>query len=208
MNNKTLALVLGTGLLLSACSEGTTTNDGGSAVQETAVDEQDVPRSSSESSEPAAEKPAAEEPAAEEPESDPDVAPEDEPAEEAGTVAWGKTYTSPTKRKIVSGVPQPWTPNEYAITEGGWKKYVKVTLTLVNDANEPFDSSELTAAGTSGDRATEPVFDDSVGTPDRTVLPGRKLSFDLAFGYEPGAPLTVELSTFDGPIVTFDGVVR
>lgn len=129
-------------------------------------------------------------------------------AQPEGTVAWGETYTSPTKRKIMSEVPKPWTPSEYAATEGDWEKYVKVTLTIVNDADEPFDASELILAGTSGNKATEQVFDDSVGSPDRTVLPGRKLSFDVGFGYEPGAPLTVEVSTFDGPVVTFDGVVK
>lgn len=142
-----------------------------------------------------------------------DVAPEDDatPGTAAETAKYGETYTSPSGRQIFVSAPQPYTPTEAAVgtDEGGFTKFTRVTVRLINKHAEAFDTNEIIVTATSGDRATEGIWDGDIqGVPARNLLPGRTLSFDLVFGYQPGQPLTIELSTFSGPVVTYDGVAR
>lgn len=129
----------------------------------------------------------------------------------AGIAKWGSTYTSPpTKRKITATTPKAWTPSSTAAKDGPWTKWAKTTITIDNGSDKPFDTSDLMFDATAGDKPTDQVYDSesNVGSESRVVLPGRKLTFDVGFGYEPGKPLTMEVASLSETIVTFDGVVR
>lgn len=141
------------------------------------------------------------------------VPPEDDvaPSQAADTMAYGQTYTSSTGRQIMVSQPKPFKPSDSAyVPEEQFTKYIRMTVKLVNKNAEPFDTNELMFEATSGERESSGVADTAAGidTPTSTILPGRTLSFDLAFGYTPGQPFTLAISTFEGPVVTYDGVVK
>lgn len=132
---------------------------------------------------------------------------------EAGApLAFGDTFTSPTGRKITLSALQPYTPSDTAALDEEAPKgsvYRKFKITLDNSSKETFDASEISLSTTSGERSVSTIVDGDVGSsPYVKVLPGRKLSWTVAYAVTPGDKLTVEVSTMSGTVATWDGTVK
>lgn len=148
----------------------------------------------------------------EDPAEDPAAAADDGSEEgdgEASTVEYGQTYTSPSGISITASKPGPFRLSESGYSPGEFKSFVVLNITIKNGTKKAFDGDSVMLEATSGESPTEEVFDvdKSVGYEGRTILPGRSLTAKVAFGVNQGKPLTLVLSTFDGPLCTFDGTV-
>lgn len=202
MKRTALVVAFAAALAVSGCSPETDTDDGGT-VQKDAV--ADAPAgSAADPADGAPEDPPA---AADEPAGD---APAGADTGGARTVAYGKTYTSPSGISITASVPEPFTPSESAVADERFTKHIKLTVRVKNGTKKAWDANQLLASAVSGDKPSDQVFDyeRGVGAEWRTVLPGRTLTVTMAFGYQPAKPFTLSLETFGGPLVTYDGVVK
>lgn len=125
---------------------------------------------------------------------------------------WGERYTWPTKLAVEVAKPVTCKPGKYA-SPPNVVRAVKVAVTVINDSEQPFDASLLSAptaqfAGASA----EAVFDSngpcgSGSLTAATVLPHKTYKLDLAFavGKDPGE-LQVELQPdFAGDKAVFVG---
>jgi hypothetical protein len=77
-----------------------------------------------------------------------------------------------------------FTPSEYAAFDES-PAYVRMTLTVTNGSDAPFDASLVTLSAQSGGREFGEVYDSEAGLngpPTTPVLPGRSVKFDAGFG--------------------------
>lgn len=113
---------------------------------------------------------------------------------------------------VTISTPKPYTPSAYALTDQKHPTYRVMTVTVKNTSSSKAvkpDLIDITAQV--GDAAGDQVFDDNVGsTPNASLLPGRSVSWKIAYGAKVGDQLTVQVSdfaSFDGPVAAFDGKV-
>lgn len=219
MKRTALGVMAASAIAIAAtgCGAETTTNDGGSAASvATEAANDDAAEAGAETGEDEYVDPDADLATEETADAEDDTSADEaaDTGESSATVEYGQTYTSPKGIEVSVSKPTPYRPSEYAATDDGFSKYVLITVTYKNDSKKAIDGSMFEYEATSGDQPAEQVFDDErgVGEDGRTILPGRSLTQKLAFGYTPGQPLTLQISSYDdafidsmGPIVTYDG---
>lgn len=132
---------------------------------------------------------------------------------EEGPLAFGDTYTSGTSgRKMTLSELSPYNPSESAALDEdapAGSVYRKFKITLDNSSKETFDAGDISLSATAGERTVSTIVDGEVGdTPYVKVLPGRKLSWTVAYAVKPGEHLTVEVSTLGGTVATWDTTVK
>lgn len=128
-------------------------------------------------------------------------------------LAFGDTYTSGTTgRKVTLSALSPYTPSSSAALDEekpAGAVYRKFKITLDNSSKETFNSGDILLTVTAGERTVSTIVDGDVGnSPYVSVLPGRKLSWTVAYAAKPGEHLTVEVSTLGGTVATWDGVAK
>lgn len=124
-------------------------------------------------------------------------------------VKFGDTYKFKGWSVSISA-PKPYTPSEYAATDQKHPTYRVMTVTVKNTStNKGIDPNLINISTQVGDAEGDSVFDDNVGeTPSASVLPGRSVSWKIAYGAKVGDQMTVQVSdyaSFDGPVAAFDG---
>ncbi|MEV0678388.1 hypothetical protein AB0I60_17915 [Actinosynnema sp. NPDC050436] len=107
---------------------------------------------------------------------------------------WDQRYTWENGLAAEVSAPAACTPGEFAIPSDV-ARGVKVTVTVVNGSDKPFDTGLLSAGGETqfAGKKAEKIYDSSGACGDSalataTVLPGKTFTYDLAFavGAEPG----------------------
>lgn len=126
-------------------------------------------------------------------------------------VKFGDTYKFKSWSVSVSA-PAPYTPSEYAAMDKKHPTYRILTVTVKNtSANKALNPSLIDVSAQIGDAEADSVYDDNVGdTPSASVLPGRSVSWKIAYGATVGDQITVQVSdvsAFDGPVAAFDGKI-
>lgn len=110
----------------------------------------------------------------------PDAQPDPEPE----YAAFGDTWTwSDGIESVIEG-PEKYEPSEGVEVESA-EAHVMFTITVTNNSGEPFDPSLGHVTVQSGGREAEEVFDSAngiVGGPEGTLIDGRSVSWDAAFG--------------------------
>ena len=66
-------------------------------------------------------------------------------------------------------------------------------------ADKVYDASGFTTSATSGDQEAESVYDSGGGidSPSAKILPGKSLTFNIAYGYTPGQDFTLTVNSYD-----------
>ncbi|XVS66018.1 hypothetical protein ACQPYE_08180 [Actinosynnema sp. CA-299493] len=107
---------------------------------------------------------------------------------------WGQRYTWANGLAVDVSAPAPCTPGQYA-APSNIARAVKVTVTVVNGTDKPFDAGLLSFGGDAqfDGRKAETVFDSSGecgsgGLENATVLPGKTYAYETTFavGAQPG----------------------
>lgn len=105
--------------------------------------------------------------------------------------AFGQTWQPSGKMKISVGAPTPYTPSSSAVALGGKTPRavaVSVSVTNVPDG-PPVPGMVITVQATAGDQQVQEIEDSAqnVGSPTASILPGKTLTWKVAFGAPAGA---------------------
>ena len=129
-------------------------------------------------------------------------------------LAFGQTWGTDKQIRITLGAPAPYTPSASAFTPGGAAARavaLSVTITTPADLGKAFPAMLLTTQATAGGTQAQSIEDvgNNVGSPTASVLPGKSLSWRVAFGVPAGASdITVQVSTaIGGQPVFFAGKI-
>lgn len=130
----------------------------------------------------------------------------EEPAETqkpaTGVVAFGETVTLPDQEGTITiSAPEPYTPSEIALglMEGEWDEFVVMNVTETNDGAEPV-SAGWSMSATTGEQEAEQIYDSGNGieAPLADVMPGKSITYKIAFGRTAGADFVLSASPLAG----------
>lgn len=100
-------------------------------------------------------------------------------------IPFGQTFVWEDGTKVTISKPVPYTPSSYAAGGEGYPHHVRMTVKIVNGSSLPLDAAFDTPTVSSGEREGDEIYDDNVGGgPMSSVLPGRTVSFDVAYGVD------------------------
>lgn len=117
----------------------------------------------------------------------------DEPVEDEATgesyedyqLTFGETFEWEDGASASVTKPVNYVPSTYAAGGEGYQHHVKMTVKIVNDSSVPLDASFVSPTVTSGERAGDEIFDDETGYgAESAILPGRSITFDVAYGVD------------------------
>ncbi len=99
--------------------------------------------------------------------------------------AFGQTYTWPDGLAVTVSELEAYRPSSTAATGQTAARYVSMTVTLTNGSDKNVEATGTTLVATAGGTPAEQVFDSAegvAGSPTSTVLPGKSLTYTVAFG--------------------------
>ncbi len=80
---------------------------------------------------------------------------------------------------------EAYRPSSSAATSRTAARYVSMTVTLTNGSDKNVEATGTTLVATAGGAPAEQVFDSAkgvLGSPTSTVLPGKSVTYTVAFG--------------------------
>jgi hypothetical protein len=115
------------------------------------------------------------------------------------TVAFGKSYTWDDGVSVTVGKPIGFKPSAYAVVHKS-KRYLKFTVTVVNESKKPIDLGLTYISVKSSNEAAHEVFDSASGLrgpPIAKVLKGRESKFEVGFGVADPKDMVMEIALHD-----------
>ena len=116
----------------------------------------------------------------------PDTAVGDTTGEEAPTAgAFGQTYTWPDGLAVTVSEVKAYRPSSSAATGQAAARYVSMSVTLSNGSEKNVEATGTTLVATINGAPADQVFDSAKGiggSPTSTVLPGKSVTYTVAFG--------------------------
>lgn len=123
---------------------------------------------------------------------------EDSPSEDPVDdyqITFGETFEWEDGTEATISKPVPYTPTAYAAGGEGYQHHVKMTVKIVNGSSLPLDASFTSPTVSSGEREGDEIFDDNMGGgPMSSILPGRTVTFDVAYGVDDPADVIAEFA--------------
>lgn len=113
----------------------------------------------------------------------------------APPIAFGETFAYDDGLEVTVGELGAFEPSEWAWGEG--EEYVVVTVTITNGTGEVFDPSGFSTTASSAGREAEEVWDTDSGiegAPQTSLQPGKSVSFEVAYGVDDAADVTLDVS--------------
>lgn len=132
-------------------------------------------------------------------EATPDEVTPDEVPEPSGAdsmvVGLGDTFTWEDGTTALIEAPQPFQKSEWAAGGEGYSNVISFKVTVTNGSDVPLDASFTSPNVTSGEREGDEIFDDEVGGgPTSDILPGRTVTFTVAYGVDDPADIVAEFA--------------
>lgn len=121
---------------------------------------------------------------------------------------FGSSAKWPDGVEVSVSQPKPFTPGEYASTDGDFKKFVVVEITVKNGSNKPIKPYDVRTSATSGDTETKMVYDfeQNIGSSGGSALPGKSIKWKEAYGVNDKGELTVALEKdYNDETIYFEG---
>lgn len=120
---------------------------------------------------------------------------DDEAPPTSGVGAPGDWATWPDGIKVTISDPVPYIPGEYAATGGEHETYLTFNVLVKNTGDKLYDPTLFMTSMSADGHEGESVFDDKMGlTPQTALLPGKSMSFPVAFGVQSTTDLVVQVS--------------
>lgn len=125
----------------------------------------------------------------------PETVPEQPDGAEEMMVGFGETFEWEDGTKVLLTTPVAYSPDEYAAGGEGYDSFVKITVTITNGSGAPLDASFSSPTVTSGVTEGSEIFDETVGdSPMSSILPGRTITFDTAYGVDDPSDIVAEFA--------------
>jgi len=115
-----------------------------------------------------------------------DLEPTTDEPEPPTDIRFGETWEWEDGMQVTVSTPKKYRPSEYAAGTDGYTKFVQFTVTVKNGTKKKVDLIGM-ADVASGDTEGHEVFDSGKGiegSPSTSILPGRKVTYKVAFGVE------------------------
>ncbi len=110
-------------------------------------------------------------------------------------LTFGETYEWQDGVTAKVSTPEAYQPDEYAAGGEGYDHQIQLTVTMTNDSDQVVDASYVSPTVTSGQRGGDEIFDGTMGGGnDSSLLPGRTISFDVAYGVDDPDDVVVEFA--------------
>ncbi len=119
------------------------------------------------------------------------------PVAKPGVARFGQTYTWADGLAVTVSAPADYKPSKSAAGAKAGVPYLVFTITIVNGTDTPFDPVLFHATAQSGNEEAEPIFDSANkvgGSPSTKVLPGREVTFKIAFSTPTPTDVVLEVS--------------
>ena len=128
-------------------------------------------------------------------EATPDEVPEPSSSADSMVVGLGETFTWEDGTTARIEAPQPFQKSEWAAGGEGYSNTISFKVTVTNGSDAPLDASFTSPNVTSGEREGDEIFDDEVGGgPTSDILPGRTVTFTVAYGVDDPADIVAEFA--------------
>ena len=128
-------------------------------------------------------------------EATPDEVPEPSSSADSMVVGLGETFTWEDGTTARIEAPQSFQKSEWAAGGEGYSNTISFKVTVTNVSDVPLDASFTSPVVTSGEREGDEIFDDEVGGgPTSSILPGRTVTFTVAYGVDDPADIVAEFA--------------
>ena len=111
--------------------------------------------------------------------------PRDRQIQVATTGAFGQNISWPDGVAVTVSEPKAYRPSSSAATGQNAVRYVSMTVTLTNGSDKNVEATGTSLAVTANGTPADEVFDSAKGiggSPSSTVLPGKSVTYTVAFG--------------------------
>jgi hypothetical protein len=122
-------------------------------------------------------------------------------SEQSTTGAFGQKITWPDGVAVSVSKPEPYKPSSSAATGPGAARFVSMKVTMTNGSAKDLSASGIVLSATANGSPAEQVYDSAKGlnsSPSSTVLPGKSVTFTVAFGLSSKDPADIQVELQPG----------
>lgn len=113
--------------------------------------------------------------------------------DQSGALKFGQSHVYENGVEMTVSAPAKYKPGKYFAGGEGAAQFAKVTVSIKNGSTQAFEPTMALLTASSAGQESHQIFDGKVGgSPSTSVLPGKTVKWDVAFGVQSLDDLTIE----------------